>query len=53
MIVFGKKKRNHQMKTPMFHPLTRYWNYFHHQKLVFPFGDYGSRISSILIGVKI
>ncbi len=53
MIVFGEKKEIIKWKTPTFHPLTRYWNNFHHQKLVFPFGDYGSRISSILIGVKI
>ncbi len=37
----------------MSHPLTRYWNNCHHQKLVFLFGDYGSKISSMLIGVKI
>jgi len=47
------KKRNYQIKTPMFHPLTRYWNNFHHQKLVFLFGDYGGKISSMLIEVKI
>jgi hypothetical protein len=45
------EKRNYQIKTPTSHPLTRYWNNCHHQKLVFLFGDYGSKIS--LIGVKI